>query len=187
MWRRRWSLKKKKIEKVEQVEWDRPPPSPLPWGPAYDGAGSFLSDGMEWNWRGCGFDFAFLHWTLGFRQPLHQSGNQKPACPNDDDSLWELRLREILQNTSSCPGTCALWKWAVPANQSIVDVQPTWMCRLLQSGQLLNPHAKMRRIVALWWISRNFDQLCMTYQCGRFTKFLGCTCHVFLEWAVAMN
>ena len=83
---------------------------PLPWGPAYDGAGSFLSDGMEWNWRGCGFDFAFLHWTLGFRQPLHQSGNQKTARPNDDDSLRELPLwlREILQNTLSRPGTCAL-------------------------------------------------------------------------------
>jgi len=60
----------------------------------------------------------------GFSQPLHQSGNQKPACPNDDDSLrTTAAAARDFTNTFSCPGTCALGNGrCAPANQSIIDV-----------------------------------------------------------------
>lgn len=82
--------------------------------------------------------FAFLHWTRGFSQPLHQSGNQEPACPNDDDSLRTtatVAIEEILRLTFSCPGTCALRMGGASESKHHRRTLATWMRRLLQSGQ----------------------------------------------------
>jgi hypothetical protein len=137
---------------------------------------------MEMTW----FWFAFLHWTLASVN-LCINRATKNLHAHMMMTVWELlrRLQEILQILSVAQAHVRLEKGGASKSKHHWRT-PTWMRRLLQSGQLLNPHAKMRRIVALWWISRNF-QLCMNYQCGRFNKFLGCTRHVFLEWAVPEN
>lgn len=131
---------KTKSNKNEQVEWDRPPPPPLPLlGPAY-GAASFLSDGMEWNWR----ELDLHSYTgLGGSVNLCISRATKKLHAQMMMTVWELpllwrskRFYELL----SVALAHVRFEWAVPANQSIIDVHSQPECVVCCS--LANPHTQ---------------------------------------------
>ena len=120
---------------------------------------------MEMTW----FWFAFLHWTLASVN-LCINRATKNLHAQMMMTVWELllRLQEILQILSVAQAHVRLEMGGVRQ-----QIKASLTYTNLNASSLAiwpsSPHAKMRRIVALWWISRNF-QLCMNYQCGRFEQ-----------------